>query len=115
MLSKSGRYLWTTVRARPSTKVGYINGFLLDEQGKIVKTMFTIPTTTTGGGANAISPAGFSDEYAVMTDYNRGYVEMFKMEGAKQGEHGLEYTTARPVGKVDLPDGGCCANAVWYS
>ncbi|KAK1831958.1 Lactonase, 7-bladed beta-propeller-domain-containing protein [Podospora conica] len=116
MLSKSSRYLWATARAQSNTTfVGYINAFLLDNEGRIAKTMFRVPTTTGGGTANAISPAEFSDEYAVMTNLPRGYVEMFKMEGPKQGKHGLEYTTARPVGKVDINDGGCCANAVWYS
>ena len=116
MLSKSSRYLWATARAKTNTGyVGYITAFLLASDGRIVKVMFRVPTTTVGGGANAISPSEFSDEYAAMADWPKGYVEMFKMEGPKTTEHGSDYTTARPVGKVSIGDEGCCANVVWYS
>ncbi len=116
MLSPSERYLWATARARRgASNVGYISAYLLDKDGRIVKQMFRIPTTTTGGIANAISPAPFSDEYAAMTDTPTGYVQMFKMEGRKETDDGVEYATARPVARVDIPDGGCCANVIWYS
>jgi carboxy-cis,cis-muconate cyclase len=111
MLSESGRHLWATARGKTNTTVGYINGFLLDEDERIAKTMFTVPTTTTGGGVNGISPANFSDEYAVLTDTPRATSRCSRWR-VKHGKHGLEYTTARPVGNIDLPDGGCCVNAV---
>ncbi|KAK0750720.1 MM3350-like domain-containing protein [Schizothecium vesticola] len=64
------------------------------------RTMFTITMTTTGGGADGISPADFSDEYAILTDHPRGYVEM---EGIKQGKHGLESVTRdRALGVIHL-------------
>ncbi|KAK3356414.1 Lactonase, 7-bladed beta-propeller-domain-containing protein [Lasiosphaeria hispida] len=116
MLSHSGRYLWATARAqRDKSITGYISAFLLGEDGQIIKRMFQIPTTTVGGWANAISPASWSDEYAAMTDYPEGYVQMFKMEGRQETKDGVEYTTARPVAKVNITDGGCCANVIWYS
>ncbi|KAK5655199.1 hypothetical protein OQA88_6098 [Cercophora sp. LCS_1] len=116
MLSKSEKYLWATARAkRGSSESGWISAFLLADDGRVVKRMFMIPTSTVGGWANAISPAGFSDEYAAMTDYPTGYVEMFKMEGGVETEDGLVYETARSVGKVEIADGGCCANVIWYS
>jgi carboxy-cis,cis-muconate cyclase len=76
--------------------------------------MLRVPTTG-GGGTNHISPAFWSDEYAAMTDFGQGYVQIFKLDGSRDSRDGTEYTTARPVAKVDIADGGCCANAIWYS
>ncbi|KAK1750373.1 Lactonase, 7-bladed beta-propeller-domain-containing protein [Echria macrotheca] len=116
MLSPSERYLWATARAqRDTTNHGFISVFLLASDGHIIKEMLRVPTTTVGGWANAISPAIWSDEYAAMTDYPQGYVQMFKLDGKIETEYGIEYTTATPVSKVDIADGGCCANVIWYS
>ncbi|KAH6848048.1 Lactonase, 7-bladed beta-propeller-domain-containing protein [Chaetomium sp. MPI-CAGE-AT-0009] len=98
MLSASGRYLWATARAREEGDAGFVSVFLVGADGGIAKRMFRVPTTTTGGKANA------------------GYVLMWRMEGARERADGLvEYETARAVARVDLKDGGCCANAIWYS
>ena len=121
MLSSSGggggpRYLWATARGKGNDTTGFVSVFLLGDDGGIVKRMFRVPTTTGGGMANAISPAFWGDEYAAMTDYPNGYVLMWKMEGRRERGDGLvEYTTARAVARVDVGDGGCCANAIWYS
>ncbi|KAK3293698.1 Lactonase, 7-bladed beta-propeller-domain-containing protein, partial [Chaetomium fimeti] len=116
MLSASGRYLWATARAREEEDTGFVSVFLVGEDGGIVGRMFRVPTTTRGGKANAVSPAFWGDEFAAMTDYGEGYVQMWKMEGKREREDGLvEYETARAVARVDLKDGGCCANAIWYS
>jgi carboxy-cis,cis-muconate cyclase len=77
--------------------------------------MFMVPTTTTGGWANAISPAFWSDEYAALADTPDGYVQIWKMEGRDETALGIEYSTARAVAQVDIGDGGCCANVIWYS
>ncbi|KAK4150802.1 Lactonase, 7-bladed beta-propeller-domain-containing protein [Chaetomidium leptoderma] len=116
MLSPSSRYLWATARTRLNSTTGFVSAFLLSEDGQIVKKLFRVPTTTLGGIANAISPAPWSDEYAAMTDYRKGYVQMWKMEGGKEGREGVvEYSTANVVAQVDIGDGGCCANVIWYS
>lgn len=95
MLSRSERYLWATSRAQSNTTYpGYVSAFLLSGEGQIIKRMFMVPTTTVGGWANAISPAPWSDEYAAMADHPTVYVQMFKMEGRQETEHGVEYTTA---------------------
>ncbi|EAQ84227.1 hypothetical protein CHGG_10631 [Chaetomium globosum CBS 148.51] len=116
MLSASGRYLWASARAKEEVDTGFVAVFLVGADGGIVKKMFRVPTTTRGGKANAVSPAFWDDEYAAMTDYGEGYVLMWRMEGRRERADGLvEYSTARAVAKVDVKDGGCCANAIWYS
>jgi carboxy-cis,cis-muconate cyclase len=114
-LSPSGRYLWATARARTNATTGFISAFLLDDDGGIVRKMFRVPTTTLGGWANAINPAPWGEEYAVMTDYPMGYVQVWKMDGARERGGLVEYTGARAIARVDIGDGGCCANAIWYS
>ncbi|KAL8291226.1 hypothetical protein RB597_005461 [Gaeumannomyces tritici] len=115
MLSHNSRFLWATARAWVNTtNHGYVNGFLLDGDGRVAKHMFQEKTTTTGGYANAISPAPFGDEWAAMTDVPRGYVQMWRMTGRNETELGVEYTGAEAVAKVNIVDGGCCANVVWY-
>ena len=72
-----------------------------------------VPTTTTAGIANAISPAPWSDERAAMTDYHNGYVQVWKME--EKATNGTEFGTAKAVAKVDIRDGGCRVNVIWYN
>ncbi|KAK0714188.1 Lactonase, 7-bladed beta-propeller-domain-containing protein, partial [Lasiosphaeria miniovina] len=116
MLSPSGRYLWATARAQRNVDVvGYISCYLLAADGAIVKLMFMVPTTTTGGWANAISPAFWSDEYAALADTPTGYVQIWKLSEPKDTPQGVEYGTAKAVARVDIGDGGCCANAIWYT
>jgi len=108
MLSPSKKYVWATARAQlNTTNYGYISCFKLKEDGDIQTKLFTIPTTTTSGIANAVAPAFFSDEWVAMADYGLGYVQMWRFtEGSKP--------TAKAVARVDIADGGCCANVLWY-
>lgn len=118
MLSPSARYMWATARALNSAETGSISVFLLGDDGSIARRMFRAPTTTADGRINAISPAFWSDEYAAMADYNdegHGYVQIWRMDGSRDTREGTGYATALPVAKVDIPDGGCCANTIWYS
>jgi carboxy-cis,cis-muconate cyclase len=116
MLSASRRYLWASARAKEAEDTGFVAVFLMGDDGGIVKRMFRVPTTTKGGKANAVSPAFWGDEYAAMTDFGEGYVLMWRMEERRERVDGLvEYETARAVARVDVKDGGCCANAIWYS
>jgi carboxy-cis,cis-muconate cyclase len=109
MLSHNMKYLWATARAEPNTNLtGWISGFQLDSDGRIRKQLFMIPTTTINGIANAVSPAPFSDEWMALTDDPTGFVQIWRLKNMLNG------TTTVPVVKVDISDGGCCANAIWY-
>ncbi|KAK8030178.1 putative carboxy-cis-cis-muconate cyclase [Apiospora rasikravindrae] len=123
MLSEGGnpKYLWATARAwtRNDTiapHAGFISVFGLDEEGggEIRGELFRVPTTTLNGGANAISPAPWSEEWAAMTDIGTGYVQMWRIERTTDENGAVTSTTARDVARVDIPDGGCCANVIWY-
>ncbi|KAH8893006.1 3-carboxy-cis,cis-mucoante lactonizing enzyme [Thozetella sp. PMI_491] len=116
MLSQDARYLWATARAQQNTtRLGYISAFLLDDDGTIVKRMFMVPTTTKGGIANAIAPAPWGPAWAAMADFGTGYVQMWRMTGRNESTDGVvEYTSATAVARVDISDGGCCANVAWY-
>jgi carboxy-cis,cis-muconate cyclase len=65
-------------------------------------------TTTSGGAANSVAPADFSDEFVALTDSEVGAVEMWRL---KEGSNGTE---ASVVASVSIKDAGCCANAIWY-
>jgi carboxy-cis,cis-muconate cyclase len=111
MLSHSNRLLWASARANRNTDyVGYISCFSLYENGKIKELLFMVPRTTTGGIANQVSPAPFSDEWMALSDFPRGYVEMWRVVKGGKGNG----TTAVLVAKVEIGDGGCCANTIWY-
>ena len=77
--------------------------------------MFMIPTSSGGVTSNAITAAFWSDQYAVLTEATNGKIEIFKFGSGKTGEYGVEYATANSVAKITINDGGCCANAIWYS
>ncbi|KAK7959888.1 putative carboxy-cis-cis-muconate cyclase [Apiospora aurea] len=118
------KYLWATARAwtgngtiEPHT--GFISVFALDGEtgairGEQQQPLFRVPTTTLDGGANAISPAPWSEDWAAMTDIGTGYVQMWRIEKTTDEKGEVTTTTARDVARVDIPDGGCCANVIWY-
>ncbi|KUJ20819.1 3-carboxy-cis,cis-mucoante lactonizing enzyme, partial [Mollisia scopiformis] len=120
MISPSTKLLWATARAmQDSNNTGFISCFNLDLGGNITDQIFRLPTTTTGGIANAVSPASWSDEFMALTDVPRGYVQIWQLvkgtdvaPGMVQGRDG--WTSANMVAQVDIKDGGCCANAIWY-
>lgn len=111
-LSPNGRYLWISTRAREDADVGYLSAYLLSEEGYVDRRMFTVPTTTTGGIANSVSPAPWSDEIVAMTDFGTGYVQIWKMTQPR--ESGVGFLNATAIARVDIKDGGCCANVLWY-
>jgi carboxy-cis,cis-muconate cyclase len=106
-VSSSGSYLWATNRRRTGSGSGYISAFGLDESGAILKQNFLLPTTTNGGAANSVAPSPFSDRFVALTDSSVGFVEIWELT--------TNGTSASVVAHLDLADGGCCANAVWYS
>lgn len=113
-VSASGKYLWATTRSRDDAVPGYIAVYELDEHGGIIKENFLKETTTSGGVANAVAPAEFSDRFVALTDNSIGFVEIWEL--AEDGN------SADVVAYIDLADqgnerytSGCCANAVWLS
>lgn len=107
-LSASNKYLWASNRGRHTNTTGYVSVFSLDEWGAIAKQDFIVPTSTSGGFSNILSPSPYSDEFAVLTDNSTGFVEVWKL-----GENG---SSAAVVAHLDIDDGGgCCSNALWYS
>ena len=106
-LSANKSLLWATSRSRPSSTPGYISAFSLDDSGAIIEQLFLTNTSSSGGEANSVAPAPFNEKYAALTDSSTGFVEIWEL-GEGDG-------SAAVVARVDLVDGGCCANAVWYS
>ena len=116
MLSRSTRYLWAAARGKADSGYGgYLSCFLLDDDGFILKKMFTVSTGNTGGTASSISPAPWDDEWLALSDSVSGYVQLWRMKGGKQTDAGIDYSTAEPMARVDIFDGGCCSNALWYN
>lgn len=113
-VSLTAKYLWASSRAKSDNNTGYISAFTLNEAGAIVEQLFLLPTTTSGGAANAVTASPFSDRIVALTDSSVGFVEIWEM--AEDG------SSASIVAHLDVADGGmsgtkggCCANAVWYS
>ena len=116
MLSRSARYLWAAARGRAETNYGgYLSCFLLDVDGSVAKKMFTVPTSSISGAPVSITPASWDEEWLAVTDSVSGYVQMWRMKGGKQTDAGVDYSTAEPMARVDIFDGGCCSNALWYN
>lgn len=115
-VTPSGNYLWATTRARSHDDQGYISAFELAKNGSIKRQMFLVPTTSSGGVANAVTPSDFDDRFVAVTDNSEGFVEIWALDGGKKK------CSAKPVARIDLADqgnsrykSGCCANAVWLS
>lgn len=54
-----------------------------------------------------MAPSEFSDKFVALTDSSTGFVEIWTLGG--------DDMNASVIAHLDLDDGGCCANAVWYS
>jgi carboxy-cis,cis-muconate cyclase len=106
-LSFSNNYLWATSRARSTNSTGYISAFSLAADGSIESQLFLNATSSSGGTANSVAPSTFSDQFVALTDSSIGFVQIWQW--------GTDGTSASVVARVDIDDGGCCANAVWYS
>ncbi|KAI0018827.1 carboxy-cis,cis-muconate cyclase [Xylariomycetidae sp. FL0641] len=106
-LAPSGALLWASNRALDAGARGYVAAFALDGAGAIVKQNFLLPTTSSGGAANSVAPAPFTDRFVAVTDAEAGFVEIWELAA--------DAASAGVVAHLDVVDGGCCANAVWYS
>ncbi|KAF9631847.1 putative carboxy- -muconate cyclase protein [Lasiodiplodia theobromae] len=103
-VAASGNFLWASARSRDETIPGYISGYRLSETGAIVEQLFLTNTTTSGGSANAVTPAPFGDEFVALTDTQEEFLQVWRY---------VNGSAAEVVARLDLQDGGCCANAVW--
>lgn len=102
----SPKYLLASTRSRTVGIPGYVSAFSLDATtGGITEQLFLTPTTNSGGSANAIEPAEFSEQYFAITDSGSNFVEVWEI--ATNG------TSANAVAHVDLGSGP--ANVKWYS
>ncbi|KAF2678623.1 3-carboxy-cis,cis-mucoante lactonizing enzyme [Lentithecium fluviatile CBS 122367] len=102
--STSPKYLITGTRSRSTLSPGYISAFALDAStGAITSQLFLIPSSASGGSANAVAPAPFSEEYFAITDSGANFVEMWKIDGSGVG--------AEKVARLGLGSGP--ANVVW--
>lgn len=98
------KYLLASTRSRNTTEKGYVTVFTLDpESGSIEEKLLQLPTTGSGGNANSVSPASFSEDYFAITDSGSDFVEIWKIKNR----------TAEAVAHLDLSVGP--ANVVWYS
>ncbi|KAF1929970.1 3-carboxy-cis,cis-mucoante lactonizing enzyme [Didymella exigua CBS 183.55] len=102
----SPKYLITGTRSRSTSSPGYISAFALDAStGAITEQLFITPSTASGGSANAVSPAPFSEEYFAITDSGSNFVEMWRIAD--------DATSAAAVAHLGLSAGP--ANVVWVS
>ncbi|KAF9881539.1 carboxy-cis, cis-muconate cyclase [Colletotrichum karsti] len=102
------KYLIAATRSRTVGIPGYVSAFSLDSStGAIVEQLFLLPTTNSGGSANAVSPAPFNEEYFAITDSGSNFLEVWKIDASGSA------TTASAVAHLDLASGP--ANVVWYS
>jgi len=106
MISHSAKYLWATNRGRQAGTKGFISAFRLGDSGEIERQLFLMETTTSGGSANAVTPAPFGDEWVALTDTEKGLVQIWRFDVVKE--------EVEVVAEVGIPVGRCCANAVWY-
>ena len=104
--STSPKYLVTGTRSRTSSLTGCISAFALDAStGAITKQLFLLPSTASGGSANAVAPAPFSEEVFAITDAGSNFVEVWKISGNGTG--------AEAVAHLGLDSGP--ANVVWVN
>lgn len=100
--------MYASTRSRTTSLPGYVTAFSIDaETGSIIDQLFITPTTGSGGSANAVSPAIFSEEHFVITDSSSNFIEIWAMAPNITGG-----VAASVVAHLDIATGP--ANAVWY-
>jgi carboxy-cis,cis-muconate cyclase len=110
-LSASGKLMWASNRGRRADIKGWLAVYTLAADGHILQQAWTGQTKTSGGLANAVSPAPWSDGFVALTDSEKGFVQIWKLD---EGPTGDAFNLGL-VAQVDISDGGCCANVIWYS
>ena len=103
-LTQSSNYLFATSRANSFDLTGYIAAFKIAENGSIGRQICLNPTPTSGGHSNAVSPCPWSDEWLVLTDDEKGGVEIYRWH---------KEFLAR-VARLEIGEKGFGMNAIWY-
>ncbi|KAE9968846.1 hypothetical protein EG328_007198 [Venturia inaequalis] len=105
--STSPKYLLASTRSRTVGIPGYVSAFSLDAiTGGITEQLFLTPTTDSGGFANAVEPAAFSEQFFAITDSGSNFVEVWEID------EGVNGTSASAVAHLGLGSGP--ANVKWY-
>jgi carboxy-cis,cis-muconate cyclase len=108
VVSTKGTILWATSHSRTTGNPGYITGFELTETGMIYKTIFQVPTPTSGGRSNNVVACPTAENVIALTEAEQGSVSIWKYVNG----------TAHNVASVAIkdstsPNTGCCSDAVW--
>ncbi|TQN67779.1 Carboxy-muconate cyclase [Colletotrichum shisoi] len=102
------KYLLASTRSRTVGVPGHVSAFALDgASGAVTEQLFLLPTTNSGGAANAVSPAPFGEDYFAITDSGSNFLEVWKIDAAGAS------VTASAVAHLGLASGP--ANVVWCS
>jgi carboxy-cis,cis-muconate cyclase len=102
--SSSGSYLFATSRSNSPSLTGYISAFKLGKEGEVERQICLNPTPTSGGHSNAVSPCPWSDEWVVLCDDEKGFVEVYRWHEEFLGR----------VAHLNLEFPGAAMNAIWY-
>ncbi|PHH58883.1 hypothetical protein CDD82_2625 [Ophiocordyceps australis] len=103
-LSMSAQSLFATTRGPDDSTQGFVSTFALDPDGSILRHIATMPTDTSGGHSNAISPADFSDEWVAIVEDVKGYLDMYRWDNE----------TLSRVARLQVDHDGFGMNAIWY-
>lgn len=103
-VSFSGGYMFASARANRFDLTGYVAAFRLRDCGSIERQLCLMPTPTSGGHSNAVSPCDWSDEWVAITDDQEGWVEMYRWT----------HEVLHRVARVRIPEPGFGMNAIWY-
>ncbi|OIW24399.1 carboxy-cis,cis-muconate cyclase-like protein [Coniochaeta ligniaria NRRL 30616] len=103
-VSFSGKYMFASARANKFDLTGYVAAFRLRDCGSIERQLCLMPTPTSGGHSNAVSPCDWSDEWVAITDDQEGWVEMYRWTDE----------VLHRVARVRIPEPGFGMNAIWY-
>ncbi|KJK61777.1 Lactonase 7-bladed beta-propeller [Aspergillus parasiticus SU-1] len=104
--AESPKYLFASARSRSTSSPGYVTAFSLDATtGAIQEQLFLSQTTGSGGAANSVSPAIFSEDYFAITDSGSNFIEVWQVSA--------DGSAATVAAHLDLDNGP--ANVVWYN
>lgn len=103
-LSASARYLFATARSNDPSLTGYLAAFALGPDGQLRRHICLIPTPTSGGHSNAVSPCPWSDDWLALCDDEQGWIEIYRWR---------DEFLAR-VAHLDVKEPGFGMNAIWY-
>jgi hypothetical protein len=102
-VSRNGNFLWATVRSTDPARRGWLTGFRLGEDGRIVETLFQVETATGGGRSNRVAASPFAENRFALAEAEVGALYVYAYANGS-----AEVVASGAVGK-----GGCCTDVVW--